>query len=104
VLINKVKKNFELIFWLTALLSLAIFDPAQSHFSLCIFRLLGITWCPGCGIGHAISWLLHGDLQASLKAHWLGLPALMVIFYRIYSLILLQMFTFRKLNLKDHGV
>jgi len=105
VLIKKVNKNFELIFWLTALLSLAIFNPAgQSDFSLCIFKLIGITWCPGCGIGHAISWLLHGNLQASFKAHWLGLPALAVIFYRIYSLILLQMFTFRKLNLKDHGV
>jgi len=105
VLINKIKRNFELIFWLTAILSLAIFNPAaEIHFSLCVFKLLGITWCPGCGIGHAISWLLHGNLSASFKAHWLGLPSLTVIFYRIYSLSLLQMFTFRKLNLKDHGV
>ena len=105
MLINTVKKNFELIFWLTALASLAIFNPAdQSHFSLCIFKLAGITWCPGCGMGHSISWLLHGNFQASFKAHWLGLPALGVIFYRIYYLSLLQMSTFRKLNLKDHGV
>ncbi|MFD2324413.1 DUF2752 domain-containing protein [Mucilaginibacter galii] len=105
MLIKILKKNIELIFWLTALLSLAIFNPAsQIHFSLCVFKLLGVTWCPGCGIGHAISWLLHGNLHASFKAHWLGLPALAIIFYRIYSLILMQMFTFRELNLKDHGV
>jgi hypothetical protein len=105
VLIKIIKKNFELIFWLTAITLLAITNPAaESRFTLCLFKLAGISWCPGCGIGHAISWLLHGNLQASIKAHWLGLPALAIIFYRIYCLSLLQMSTFRKLNLKDHGV
>jgi hypothetical protein len=98
-LIKAITKNFELIFWLTAVTSLAFFDPAgQSHFTLCVFKLMGITWCPGCGIGHAISWLLHGNLQASWHAHWLGVPALAVIFHRIYCLIVPQMFTFKKLT------
>jgi hypothetical protein len=47
---------------------------------------MGITWCPGCGIGHAISWLIHGDLAKSFHAHWLGVPALILIIYRIYVL------------------
>jgi hypothetical protein len=47
---------------------------------------MGITWCPGCGIGHAISWLIHGNLINSWHAHWLGVPALLMIVYRIYVL------------------
>ncbi|MCC8424435.1 DUF2752 domain-containing protein [Mucilaginibacter sp. UR6-11] len=47
---------------------------------------MGITWCPGCGIGHAMSWLLHGDLIRSWRAHWLGVPALLIITYRIFTL------------------
>jgi hypothetical protein len=80
-------KNFELIFWVAAIIALAVTDPAvKSQYSLCPFKLMGITWCPGCGIGHAIAWLLHGNITNSFKAHWLGVPALIIISYRIYSL------------------
>jgi len=80
-------KYFELIFWIAALIALAICDPAQpSHFTLCPFRLLGITWCPGCGIGHAIAFLFHGDIARSFNAHWFGIPALGIITWRIIVL------------------
>jgi len=105
VLIKTITKNFELIFWLTALVSLAFFNPAgQSHFSFCIFKLMGISWCPGCGIGHAISWLLHGHLAASFKAQWLGIPALIIIIYRIFKLSMQQMLTFKQLKLNNNGI
>ncbi|WP_311954640.1 DUF2752 domain-containing protein [Mucilaginibacter terrae] len=64
-----------------------------------MFKLVGITWCPGCGIGHSISWLLHGNLTQSFKAHYLGIPALAVIIYRVYCLSIYQLLTFKKLNL-----
>jgi len=48
---------------------------------------MGITWCPGCGLGHSIAFLLHGDLRNSFHAHWLGVPALIIILYRIFDLI-----------------
>ncbi len=74
-----------------AILALGLTDPgADSHFILCPFKLAGITWCPGCGIGHAISWLLHGNIHKSLKAHWFGMPALFIILYRICDLIYLR--------------
>ena len=74
-----------------AIVALGLTDPgADSHFVLCPLRLLRITWCPGCGIGHAISWLLHGNLNQSVKAHWFGIPALLIILYRIYDLIYLR--------------
>jgi hypothetical protein len=80
-------KYFELAFWVAALVSLALTDPTnQTHFSLCPFKMMGITWCPGCGLGHAISFLFHGDIKSSWHAHWLGIPAVLVISYRIYVL------------------
>jgi hypothetical protein len=86
-------KYFELAFWLAALVSLAVMDPTtQSHYTLCPLKLLGIKWCPGCGLGHAISFLFHGDIKSSFHAHWLGIPALMAILYRIYVLIRLRFY------------
>jgi hypothetical protein len=82
------RKYFELAFWAAALIALAIANPTdQSHFSLCPLKLMGITWCPGCGLGHSISFLFHGDIKDSFHAHWLGIPALGMILYRIYVLV-----------------
>jgi hypothetical protein len=81
-------KNLELFFWIAALLALRFSDPSQpTQFTLCPFRLAGISWCPGCGIGHAIAYLLHGNIRSSFHTHWLGIPALAVLLYRIYALI-----------------
>ena len=66
---------------------LAMINPAESHFSFCLFNRLGFTWCPGCGIGHSISYLLHGDVIKSFQTHVLGTFALLVIVYRILQLI-----------------
>ncbi|RFZ83506.1 DUF2752 domain-containing protein [Mucilaginibacter terrenus] len=67
---------------------LAFTNPAgHSHFSLCPLKLLGFGWCPGCGLGHSISYLFRGDVRGSFHAHWLGIPAVAIILYRIYSLI-----------------
>jgi hypothetical protein len=78
--------NFELIFWIAAMISLAFSDPAKAHFSLCPLKLMGITWCPGCGLGHSISYLFRGDLRSSFHAHWLGVPAVIIILYRVLVL------------------
>ncbi|HVW95597.1 MAG TPA: DUF2752 domain-containing protein [Mucilaginibacter sp.] len=87
------RKYFELAFWVAALTSLALTNPGNaSHFSLCPLKMLGITWCPGCGLGHSISFLFHGDIKSSFHAHWLGIPALFVILYRIYTLAHLRLF------------
>lgn len=82
-----IKNNFELIFWAAALASLAFTDPTQTHFVLCPLRLMGFTWCPGCGLGHSIAFIFHGDIKASLHAHWLGIPALLILMHRIVTLL-----------------
>jgi hypothetical protein len=82
-----ISKNFELLFWKAAIIALAITDPAlPSHYTLCPFKLMGITWCPGCGLGHSIAYLLHGDIKSSFDSHWIGVPALIIILYRILIL------------------
>lgn len=80
------KTPFELIFWIAAIFSLAMSDPNTPHYSLCLFRLLGWQHCPGCGLGHAIAFLLRGNLSASWHSHPLGGFAAIVIICRIADL------------------
>jgi hypothetical protein len=85
----------ELIFWMSALLLLGsaglTSDPTASHLTLCPLANLGFDWCPGCGIGRSIAYLLQGELMKSLQNHWFGLPALLIICYRIYTLMKLEL-------------
>lgn len=88
--ISRITKFFdlELLFWIAALIYLALINPYfEGHFQLCGFKLLGFESCPGCGLGKSISFIFHGDLSHSLDSHPLGLFAIAVILYRIFSLI-----------------
>ena len=92
-------RHLELIFWPLALLFLALTASPQAHFSFCLIRLSGIPWCPGCGIGHALGYLLQGHLLLSWEAHPLGAPALFIILMRIFSLVRDRMTTYQP---KEH--
>ena len=76
----------ELFFWVLALILLATANPHEHHFTFCPLANLGITWCPGCGLGRSITALFHGDVSASFSYHWFGIPSLILITYRIYQL------------------
>ncbi len=80
----------ELTFWMTALVLLAAAKPADhhygQHFTFCPLANLGLSWCPGCGLGRAVTQLLHGNIRESLHYHWLGIPALLIISYRVVTL------------------
>lgn len=78
--------NLELCCWVTGLFLLASMNIEESHFSFCIFSWLGFTHCPGCGLGHAIHYILQGHLNASLVAHPLGIPALLILLHRVVML------------------
>lgn len=77
----------ELVCWITAILFLAILPPEANHFTLCPFANIGILWCPGCGLGKSVAYLIRGDLQNSFQSHWLGIPVFAVLAKRIVSLI-----------------
>ncbi|MHC1708758.1 MAG: DUF2752 domain-containing protein [Bacteroidales bacterium] len=80
-------KHSELVFWIAGLLTLAISDPCHTHYTLCLFKLMGLNFCPGCGLGHSIGFLFRGEILSSLQAHPLGIPALFFILLRIYRLL-----------------
>lgn len=90
------KLNIELLFWISGLIWLFIDNPHENHFSFCPIKNLGFSFCPGCGLGHAISFLFHGNLQQSFDSHPLGIFALIVIIARIFTLL---KYTYQHLNL-----
>lgn len=63
------------LLWGGALVALYFLDPTRVGPSLCLFKALGLPGCPGCGLGHAVHYALHGAWTQSFRAHWLGLPA-----------------------------
>ncbi|WP_432711787.1 DUF2752 domain-containing protein [Pedobacter sp.] len=77
--------------------------PAAAHLTICPLANMGFNCCPGCGMGRSIIALLHGNLSLSLKLHWFGIPALMILSYRILVLMRLQLITSRinKLQRKE---
>ena len=83
-----IKENFELIFWISGLILLFVMVPSDSHFTLCPLANLGLSFCPGCGIGHAVHHAMWLRFTASFAAHPLGIFALIIILFRIIKLIL----------------
>jgi len=81
-----VRRHLEALIWIAALLILAFSNPMDTCYSICPLHNLGINWCPGCGIGHSISWLFRGDIMQSMHAHPLGIPAVIIILSRIVGI------------------
>ena len=74
--------------WIVGLFYLAVINlPSVEHFTICPFANLGIDFCPGCGLGNSISFLFRGDLASSFHSHPLGIFALVIIIFRIISII-----------------
>jgi len=87
-IIHFLKAYAELLVWSMGLMLLAFMDlSTNSESSLCLFHQLGLSFCPGCGLGHSISWLFHGNIPASIEAHPFGIVAVLILFHRIYSII-----------------
>ncbi|HAH35855.1 MAG TPA: DUF2752 domain-containing protein [Algoriphagus sp.] len=78
----------ELFFWIGSIIAILMIDPSSAnHFSLCPLENLGITWCPGCGLGRAMNLLARGEFEASWSMHPLAMLAYVVILSRIWNLI-----------------
>jgi hypothetical protein len=88
MLIRYIYRNNELFIWTGALLFLYFgVGDSGAQTSLCIFHWMGISVCPGCGIGRSMHAALHGDLTRSFHYHWFGVPGVAIIAYRILSLV-----------------
>lgn len=80
-------RYFEVSVWIVALSLLAFMSPTTNDETLCPFNHAGISFCPGCGLGHSISHLFHGNLAASFDTHPFGILAVIILIYRIISLL-----------------
>jgi hypothetical protein len=90
--------NIEALIWTSGLLLLAFINTDTSHYTICPFKNLGIDFCPGCGLGRSIHYLLHLQIDKSINAHPLGIFAFAVLIRRIFELTR-NSFTNKKLYL-----
>ncbi|NTS39566.1 DUF2752 domain-containing protein [Flavisolibacter sp. BT320] len=73
----------EPVIWTLALLLLFFLEPSAQSISFCLFKFIGFDACFGCGIGHAIHYVLHFQFRQSFQEHVLGVPATLGILYTI---------------------
>ena len=78
--------------WSAGLLAMAVANPyAGGLLSVCPFDAIGswigLSFCPGCGLGHAIGFLARGHLVESLTAHPLAIPAVLTLTLHIRRLL-----------------
>jgi hypothetical protein len=78
----------EAMIWIAALAVLAISNPAVHHYTLCPLDNLGISYCPGCGLGRSIGYFFRMDLVSSFLAHPLGIPTVFLLIYRSVKIII----------------
>lgn len=89
--------GFETVIWITGLLYLAFISSLdQTHFTICPIKNLGFEFCPGCGLGHSITQLFHGNFVQSFHTHPLGFFALIIIIHRIYTLLKTNIINYKK--------
>ncbi len=79
--------------WLAALIWLALDNPGVHHYTLCPLDNLGFPFCPGCGLGRSIGFLFRLDVESSVAAHPLGIPALILLLWRIIKVFSRKEFT-----------
>ena len=80
--------EFEALIWIFGLVYLALINsPEATHFTICPLSNLGFKYCPGCGLGNSISYLFRGDFSSSFHSHPLGIFALIIIAFRIITII-----------------
>lgn len=82
----------EALIWISALIFLAISDPAMHHYTLCPLDNMGISFCPGCGLGRSIGYFFRADIESSFLSHPLGIPAIILLVYRSVSIFFNPLF------------
>lgn len=85
IAVKKIRSQAELVFWLASLILLFLMKTEKDP-SLCIFRFIGFSHCPGCGLGHAIHYALHLHFALSFDAHIFGMPSVFIMLYRVKQL------------------
>ena len=83
-------KSFDLeaVIWIGILIIVAFQDPYSSkHLSLFWPSLFFDIQSPGYNLGHSMSFFFRGEFLLSIKTHYLGIPCISIIIYRIITII-----------------
>jgi hypothetical protein len=81
-----VKENSELLFWCGGIIIL-FFAGGEALFSICPLNNLGFQFCPGCGLGASIHYLLRFNFPESFSSHPFGIAAFIIILFRVIKLL-----------------
>lgn len=68
-----------------ALLAMVLLNPYENGNTLCIFEIAGFDFCPGEGFGRSVALMARGAWIESFRMHPLGIPGVLIIVHRIYS-------------------
>jgi hypothetical protein len=78
----------EAAIWITGLTLVCLADPTKnSEVELCVFKIMGFSGCPGCGLGHALGFLARGELLLAVKSHWMSPAVAVILLTRIGGLV-----------------
>ncbi len=80
-------RHFEWFVLLAGLLMMAVLDPRTAGEGYCLLEWMGITWCPGDGLGRSIAWATHGEFYKSLEYNIMGIPSIIIIGGRVLYLV-----------------
>jgi hypothetical protein len=94
------KRYLPSLMWSVALAALYFMD-AGSTVSFCFFKWLGLSYCPGCGIGHSIHSTLHFRFAEAFHYHVLGIPATIVLLWHIIKPLIIKHTSYEPTNVYD---
>lgn len=80
---SKRSQWWEPALWTGVLLALYLLNPQTNVQSFCIFKRIGFVNCLGCGLGHAIHHALQLHFRESIQSHWLGIPVVLILVFKI---------------------
>ena len=83
---KKIKSHIEWVIFSIGIILMATMDPLNTGTSFCLFELIGVQYCPGEGLGHSIAWLFRGELRNSIDANLFGIPAVLILSFRILQI------------------
>ena len=80
---NLIKKHLEWSVFCLGLILLAFMSPDNAGTSFCFFDWIGLSFCPGEGLGHSIAYTFRGDISSAMNAHFAGPAAVFILSSRI---------------------
>jgi len=86
-LLRSNRQAVEAAIWTGGVGLMALADPTrEALIEVCLLKLAGIAWCPGCGLGHAVGFLARGQFAEAMASHPLVIPVVAVLIVRIVTL------------------